>query len=90
MGPVLTGGEGVRDYIYVEHFTERETRGGGMYGWAHRRGDYKIVVETGQDAELYNLADDPMEQTNLLADGGTPEYQAIANTLMESREAIVQ
>ncbi|AKS45132.1 Arylsulfatase A [Octadecabacter temperatus] len=88
-GPVLAGAEGSRNFLYVEHFTERETKGGGMYGWAYREGDYKVVVALDADVELYNLVEDPMEQNDLLADGGTTEHLAISEALSAAREAIV-
>ncbi|MEJ6394608.1 sulfatase-like hydrolase/transferase [Gymnodinialimonas sp. 2305UL16-5] len=79
--PVLAGEPGTRDVVYVEHFTNRETRGGGIYGWTLRQGDFKLVVAEGQDPELYNLAEDPFELHDLLADRATNEHMAIAEEL---------
>lgn len=87
--PVLYGEEGVRDYIYVEHFTSRETKGGGVYGWALRSGEYKSVNPIDEASELYNLAEDPLEQNNLLADGGTKEMQTIQTELTAIRENLL-
>lgn len=69
-GPVLADGEGSRDFIYIEHFISRETKGGGAYGWSMREGFFKSINPEDGPSELYNLADDPLEQVNLRADGG--------------------
>ncbi|MBO6640448.1 MAG: hypothetical protein JJ920_20610 [Roseitalea sp.] len=87
--PVLTGGTGTREFVYIEHFTERETRGGGIYGWALRQGDFKLVVANGQDEELYNVVDDPFELDNLLAADGNDEHRAIAAALASRRDGLV-
>jgi len=87
---VLTGeSEGVRDFVYVEHFTNRKTKGGGLYGWALREGDYKTVNPKGQPPELYNVIDDPREQNNLLADGGNAESLGVSKRLKARQEALV-
>lgn len=86
---VLYGGEGQRDYVYIEHFTQRETKGGGIYGWSMRKGDFKIISPENKPAELYNLASDPLEQTNLLADGGSANLNAIKDELIKKREALL-
>lgn len=88
-GPVLEGGEGSRDFLYVEHFTNRETKGGGMYGWAYREGDFKVVVAEGIDTELYNVVEDPTEQNNLLADGISDEEMALVEALTAKRTALL-
>lgn len=87
--PVLAGQTGTRDFVYIEHFTERETRGGGIYGWALRQGDFKLVVADGQDEELYNVVDDPLELSNLLEAGGSDEHRAIAAALASRRDGLV-
>ena len=43
-------------YIYWEHLGHR----------AIRKGDWKLVAESGKDWELYNLVDDPAELNNLI------------------------
>ncbi len=88
-GPVLEGDEGSRDFIYIEHFTSRETKGGGSYGWSMREGSFKSINPEDAPAELYNLADDPLEQVNLLANGGTSEFLAIAADLQTRRDALI-
>lgn len=87
--PVLSGGEGARTFINVDHFTNRETRGGGQYGWAWRETDYKLIAPKGEELQLYSLIDDPLEQNNLLANGGTPEAIAMANEMKAKRDALV-
>ncbi len=88
-GPVLAGGEGSRDYIYTDHFTNRETRGGGIYGWAVREDNYRLVVPKDAPAELFDLSSDPLEQVNLLGDGGTDEVIQIVADLQARRDALV-
>lgn len=84
----LTGGDTARDVIYVEHFTDRETKGRGVYGWALREGDFKLVQPDGQSPQLFNLADDPLEQINLLANGGTQAHQTTAKRLLAQQTAL--
>lgn len=88
-GPVLAGGEGSRDFLYVEQFTARETKGGGMYGWAYREGDFKVVVAEDADPELYNVVEDPTEQNDLLADGTSDEERALVEALTVQRTALL-
>ncbi|MEM8539639.1 MAG: sulfatase-like hydrolase/transferase [Pseudomonadota bacterium] len=80
-GQVLSGGDGSREYIYTDHFTNRETRGGGIYGWAMREGEYRFVVPRDAPAELYDLSSDPLEQTDLISDGISEAEQAIITKL---------
>ena len=87
--PVLYGGKGKRDYVYIEHFTNRRTRGGGVYGWSMREGNYKIISPKDQPAELYDLSQDPLEQTNLLASGGSKNHSAIADAFIAKRQALL-
>ncbi len=86
--PVLAGDAGARDFVMTEHFTERETRGGGIYGWSMREGDYKVIVPVGRDPELYNLSTDPFEQENLLTNNPTKTDFA-ALEAMQDRRAIL-
>ena len=88
-GPVLAGEKGKRDFVLVDHFTNRQTKGGGVYGWALREGKYKSINPKDGATELYNLEDDPMEQNNLLADGGTDELKAIAAKLQARRSELL-
>lgn len=46
------------DYIFWEHMGNR----------AVRKGDWKLVAESGEDWELYNLASDPTELKDLIAE----------------------
>ncbi|SOH93924.1 Arylsulfatase A [Monaibacterium marinum] len=80
-GPVLTGGQSARDYIYVEHFAQDGPSRGDMFGHALRQNDYKLVLEQGAQPELYNLAIDPREATDLLADGVSADEAAIVARL---------
>lgn len=88
-GPVLAGGDGSRDYITTDHFTTRQARGRGIYGWAIREGDYRLVVPKDAPTELFDLSSDPLEQTNLLAGGGTDAFLRIEADLRARREALV-
>ena len=63
--------------------------GGGMYGWAYREGDFKVVVAEGIDTELYNVVEDPLEQSNLLADGVSDNELAVVEGLTARRTALL-
>ncbi len=81
--PLLSGGTGTRDYIYVEHFQgdRSESKPSDVFGWALREGDYKLVALEGTVFELYDIAADPREATNLLADGVSADEGAILSRL---------
>jgi arylsulfatase A-like enzyme len=80
---MLSGGKGQRDYVYVEHFSDQEAKGRTVYGWAMRQGDHKLVQADGVKPELYNLADDPKETTNLLANGISTSHAEIVEKLRD-------
>lgn len=87
--PLLSGQENGRDYIYVEHFEEEVKSKGGTFGWAIRDGDNKLVQ--GKDAaqpELYLLSDDPLEQTDLLADGISDTEHTIVERIQKRYQQI--
>ena len=86
--PALSGQMGARDYVYIEHFTDRETRGRPVYGWAMRQEAYKLINPTGQAAELYNLDADPLEADDLLADGISVDEAEIVARMMARYDAI--
>jgi len=79
--PALYGQGVSREYVYVEHFgTESKENSANVYGWAMREGNYKLVQKDAAEAELFNLAEDPLEKTDLLADGiSEDEAGLIAN-----------
>ncbi len=82
--PLLTGKTNGREYIYVEHFEEQVKSKGGTFGWAVREGDYKLVKLKGVvRPELYNLANDPQESIDLLADGVSDQEQEIISRLQQ-------
>jgi arylsulfatase A-like enzyme len=81
--PMLTGGDGDRDYIYTEHFSGQQPRGRAVLGWALRQDDYKLIVEDGKDPALYDLASDPKEANDLLADGTSSKEQKIVTSLQD-------
>ncbi|WP_415402244.1 sulfatase-like hydrolase/transferase [Tateyamaria sp. SN3-11] len=87
--PILAGEPGARNVAYIEHFTERQTRGGGIYGWAIREGAYKLVAPDGAPQELYNVVDDPFELTDLLQTQPTDAILAIAEGLASQRADLV-
>lgn len=84
--PFLFGETGSRDYIYVEHFSDEEPKRSDVFGWALREGDYKLVHAEGTERALYNLADDPREAVDLLADGLSADEAAIEARFREVRE----
>jgi len=73
---VLSGGEGDRRHIYVEHFSQSAPRGSGTLGWALRDDRYKLVAVEGQEQMLFDLEKDPFERRDLLADGGSADLKA--------------
>lgn len=87
--PVLYGGAGDRNYVYVEHFTNRQTRGRGVYGWSIRESNYKLIKPKDQPAELYDLDKDPLEQADLLAGGGSAQARAISEKLIAQRATLL-
>ncbi len=88
--PLLTGGDGTRDYIYVEHFQEdrADSKPSDVFGWAVRQGNHKLVAVEDTEFELYDLATDPRELTDLLADGTSEEEAAILTRLKTRAEEI--
>ncbi|MGR5142120.1 sulfatase-like hydrolase/transferase [Photobacterium sp. DNB23_23_1] len=83
--PVLYGGETERDYIYVEHFQEdkSDSKPSDVFGWAVREGNYKLVQIEGDDAMLFDLTADPLENNDLLADGVSDNESVVLNKLRE-------
>lgn len=86
--PVLTGGTSQRDHIYVEHFSDYEPMRSDVFGWALRMGDHKLVAVEGAEPMLYDLATDPMEAVDLLADGVSDDEAAIRDRLQSRVDAI--
>lgn len=87
-GPVLRGQDGARDWIYVEQFSDRATKGQSMFGWAIREGNYKLLRPTAQEAQLFDLISDPFEVHDLLADGMSPQEQAILERLQRQADQL--
>lgn len=83
--PVFAGKPAQRDYIYVEHFSDDKSQAKpkDVFGWALRMEDYKLLQPDGQPASLFNLADDPKEQVDLLADGVSDQEQKIVDQLQQ-------
>ena len=81
----LFGGEGRRELVYVEHFSDAEPRGGGTLGWAVRDNDYKLVGVEGEDLKLFDLDQDPLETTDLLRGNPNSDIQSIAARLENAR-----
>ena len=77
--PILSGQDGSREYVYVEHFGSG--RPSNVFGWALRKGQYKLVQVDGSKPMLYDLSTDPLEAMDLLADGTSPEEAAIVASL---------
>ncbi len=78
---MLSGGQSTRDYVYVEHFADEKPKRRAMHGWAMRMGNYKLIQEDGAEAALYNLARDPKEAKDLLANGTSSEEAKIVKAL---------
>ncbi|MGO4910523.1 sulfatase-like hydrolase/transferase [Pseudorhodobacter sp. W20_MBD10_FR17] len=82
--PIVNGKSGPRDDAYVEHFSDLPSAPADVFGWAIREGDWKLVVEDGAEPKLYNIAVDPLEAVDLLADGASDAEAAIV-TRLEAR-----
>ena len=52
-------------------FTEFHAMGSKNSSFALRLGDYKLIYHVGMPRQLFNLADDPREEVDLLLDGMT-------------------
>ena len=70
-----------RSFIYVDGIRDIETTGA-LPGWTVREGDYKLIHRDSGDEELYDLAVDPWEETNLIGS------EDIAESVIESLRAI--
>jgi len=87
---VLSGGSTERNYIYAEHFSDRQPRGFDTHGWAIREGNTKLISISGRPPALYDLASDPGESNNLLNGKPSAEIVKIADALDKRRNALVQ
>lgn len=72
LNPILSGETGSRKYAYVEHFADQKMPPDVM-GWAIRDERYKLVAADGEPEQLFDVANDPLEQSDLLAGDLTPE-----------------
>ena len=82
--PILSGHQGSREYVYVEHFSDRRPRRRGrrgVFGWALRQGPFKLVQVEGWGPMLYDLSKDPLEAVDLLADGTSPDEATIVASI---------
>ncbi len=79
--PILSGGDGSREDVYVEHFSDRRRRRRNVFGWALREGPFKLVQVEGSKPRLYDLSKDPLEAVDLLADGTSSDEAAIVASL---------
>ena len=79
--PILSGRDGSREYVYVEHFSDRPPRRSNVFGWALRERQFKLVQADGSKPMLYDLSTDPLEAMDLLADDTSPEEAAIVANL---------
>lgn len=84
LAPVLAGGAGLRRHVYVEHFSDSDPRGADIHGWAIRDARHKLVAVKGEARMLFDLAADPLEQTDLLSGEVTPDAQSTEDQLMQA------
>ncbi len=68
-----TAGSGPRSYAYSEVVVEGTNRD----EWAIRNDEYKLMRQLPRPEELYDLQADPMEEDNLLLNGGNGNVDAI-------------
>ena len=86
--PVFAGSTGARQHVYVEHFSESEGRRPDVFGWAIRDDRYKLVAEDGQPQMLFDLDNDPLEQTDLLRGNPSAGVNAIKAKLTAAHAAL--
>ena len=79
--------ESSRRFAYVEHFGSGEGRAGqrrkDQYGWAIRDDQYKYIKLDNGNEYLFDLANDPFEQSNILKENST-----LAQKLRDLRQNI--
>ncbi|CUH67428.1 Arylsulfatase precursor [Thalassovita gelatinovora] len=72
LNTILKGETGSREFAYVEHFGD-----GGMpvdvMGWAIRDAQYMLVAPDGDAEQMFDIANDPLSQFDLLSATLTPE-----------------
>ena len=74
---LLTGGQGSRTFQYTE------MDNGTTNAWAISNGKYKLITGADGNEELYQLEQDPYENTNLLIDA-LPAEAAEAKSVLEA------
>ena len=88
LAPVLAGGPGMRQHVYVEHFSDSPPRGADVHGWAIRDARYKLVAVEGEPPMLFDLETDPFEQTDLLSGEASSAARAEAADLQAAYDRI--
>lgn len=88
LAPVLAGGAGTRQHVYVEHFSDSPPRGADIHGWAIRDARYKLVAVEGEPEMLFDLDSDPFEQTDLLSGEVTDAARAEAAELQAAYDGL--
>ncbi len=84
------GGETARTHVYVEHFAAnpKDMRSKNTAGWAIRDSDFKLVAIDGKPNMLFDLSNDPLETTDLLAGDATANAVTKAAELKAAKPAL--
>lgn len=79
---LLSSANSIRDFQYSEIVDNTKDE------WAISNGDYKLIVKSNGEKQLYNLANDPYEGTNLLLETLSDEAQNAQSQLESELENI--
>ena len=73
----------------IRDFQDAEMNDGTTDAWTIGNGSYKLIVDASGTERLYDLQNDPYEQTNLLIGGLTPQ-QATAKGELEAELSVIR
>lgn len=81
---LFTTDKKLRDFLYSEM-----RNSDGSESWTIRSIDYKLIINTTEDDEMFDMANDPYEQTNLLENTLSAAAQA-AKTALEAELSVIR
>lgn len=82
--PIVNGKPSGRVNAEVEHFVNQPGMPPDVFGGARRDTRYKLIAPKGEAQQLFDLDNDPLEKTNLLGVGASPEATAKAAELQKA------